>query len=235
MREPAKSEAVEDILVETGKESITNRPGDPKPVADLPKADLANQAAQQSETAEFGLPTPPAPPAPAPAWTYNYVTASEKIIPELEPEQEKQVQEAMKASQKVMAEDHWKLMEKSIADAMTSVEKENLKAEYNAQMTKMDWEKLEDQLKLAYEKINWNQVNSQLNSAMAEIKLDSLQKVYSVAVAELANLEKELKENKQAGIPDTDITLKTLSQQRQQAQKLINTIKAARNRKIVHL
>ena len=230
-----KPEADDEILVETEIETITNNPGSTEPVADLPKADLAKQSAKHDDPDEVSLPTPPAPPAPAPAWTYNYVTAAEKIIPDLEPEQEKQVQEALKASQKVMAEDHWKLMEKNIADAMTAVEKEKLKAEYNAQMSKMDWEKLEDQLKLTYEKINWNQVNSQLNSAMAEIKLDSLQKVYSLAVAELANLEKELKENKQPGIPDTDITLKTLAEQRHQAQKVINTIKAARSRKIVHL
>ncbi|HKZ65843.1 MAG TPA: M56 family metallopeptidase, partial [Chitinophagaceae bacterium] len=54
----------------------------------------------------------------------------ENIIPELGMEQEEQVKEALVASKKVMTEDQWKVVEKSIADAMTLQEKEQLKAEY---------------------------------------------------------------------------------------------------------
>ena len=141
----------------------------------------------------------------------------------------------MTASKKVITEDQWKLVEKSIADAMTSQEKEQLKKEYKKAMNKLDWEKMEEKLKVAYENIDWNQINTQLNTALVQIRIDSLQQDYTSAIAELSSLEKELKETKQCGIPDSDITLKTLSKQRREAQKAINTLKAVRTRKIVHL
>ena len=159
----------------------------------------------------------------------------ENIVPELDQQQEEQVKEALTASKKVLTEDQWKLVEKSIADAMTSHEKEQLKAEYKKAMNKLDWEKMEDKLKIAYENINWNQINIQLNKALVEIKLDSLQQVYTTAISELASLEKELKKTEQCSVPDTDITLRSVSQQRKEVQKAINTLKAVRNRKIVHL
>lgn len=159
----------------------------------------------------------------------------EDIVPELDPEQEEQVKEALIASKKVMTEDQWKVVENSIADAMTLEEKEQLKTEYKKAMSELDWEKMEERLKIAYDKIDWTQINIQLNKALVEIKMDSLQHVYTTAIAELSSLEKELKQTRQCGVPDSDITLKTLSKQRREAQKAINVLKAVRNRKIVHL
>ena len=163
------------------------------------------------------------------------VNFAEDVIPQLDEKEEEQVKEALTASKKVITEDQWKLVEKSIADAMTSQEKEQLKKEYKKAMNKLDWEKMEEKLKVAYENIDWNQINTQLNTALVQIRIDSLQQVYTSAIAELSSLEKELKETKQCGIPDSDITLKTLSKQRREAQKAINTLKAVRTRKIVHL
>ena len=163
------------------------------------------------------------------------VNFAEDVIPQLDEKEEEQVKEALTASKKVITEDQWKLVEKSIADAMTSQEKEQLKKEYKKAMNKLDWEKMEEKLKVAYENIDWNQINTQLNTALVQIRIDSLQQVYTSAIAELSSLEKELKETKQCGIPDSDITLKTLSNQRREAQKAINTLKAVRTRKIVHL
>ena len=159
----------------------------------------------------------------------------ENIVPELDQEQEEQVKEALIASKKVMTEGNWNVVDKSIADAMTSHEKEKLKAEYKKAMSELDWEKMEDRLKVAYDKIDWNQVNTQLSNALVEIKMDSLQQVYTTAIAELSSLEKELKKTEQCSIPDSDITLKSVSQQRKEVQKAINTLKFVRNRKIVHL
>ncbi len=166
---------------------------------------------------------------------YIYVNAVENIIPELDQEQEEQVKEALTASKKVMAEDQWKAVEKSIADAMTSHEKEQLKEEYKKAMNRLDWEKMEEKLKIAYENIDWRQINTQLGKALVEIKLDSLQQVYTMAVSELSSLEKELAKAEECSIPDTDITLKSVSRQRKEVQKAINTLKSVRNRKVIHL
>ena len=159
----------------------------------------------------------------------------ENIVPQLDQDQEEQVKEALSASKKVMTEDQWKVVENSIADAMTSQEKEQLKADYKKAMSELDWEKMEERLKIAYDKIDWNQINIQLNNALVEIKMDSLQHVYTTAIAELSSLEKELVKTKQPGIPDSDITLKSVAEHRKEIQKAINTLKSVRNRKIVHL
>jgi hypothetical protein len=94
---------------------------------------------------------------------------------------------------------------------------------------------MEDRLKVAYDKIDWNQINTQLNNALVEIKMDSLQQVYTTAIAELSSLQKELVKTKQPGIPDSDITLKAVTEHRKEIQKAINTLKSVRNKKIVHL
>lgn len=167
--------------------------------------------------------------------TFVNVNFLENIAPELDQEQEEQVKEALIASKKVMTEDQWKVVENSIADAMTSREKEQLKAEYKKAMCQLDWEKMEERLKIAYDKIDWNQINIQLNKALVEIKMDSLQHVYTTAIAELSSLEKELVKTKQPVIPDSDITLKSVAKHRKEIQKAINTLKSVRCRKIVHL
>ena len=159
----------------------------------------------------------------------------ETAIPELNQQEEQQVEEAMSASKKVMTEDQWKAMEKNIADAMTSHEKEILKAEYKKAMSELDWKKVEEKMRVAYDNINWNQVNAELSNALAEIKLDSLQQVYTSVISGLSSLEKELTITNECGIPDSDITLKLLEKNKREAQKAINKLKSVRHRKIVHL
>ena len=159
----------------------------------------------------------------------------ENIVPELDQDQEEQVKEALSASKKVMTEDQWKVVEKSVADALTTHEKEQLRTEYKKAMSELDWKKMEDKLKVAYDNIDWNQINTQLNHALVEIKMDSLQQVYTTAIAELSSLEKELVKAKEPGIPDTDVTLKSVTEHRKEIQKAINTLKSVRNRKIIHL
>jgi bla regulator protein blaR1 len=159
----------------------------------------------------------------------------ENIVPQLDQAQEEQVKEALIASKKVITEDQWKVVENSIADAMTLEEKERLKTEYKKAMSELDWEKMEERLKIAYDKIDWNQINIQLDKALVEIKIDSLQHIYTSAIAELSTLEKELKQTKQCGVPDTEITLKSVTEHRKEMQKAINKLKSVRNRKIVHL
>ena len=194
---------------------------------------LITQQAFKKPTADFTT---------HPLNTFPFVNVNfvENDIPELNQQEEQQVEEALTASKKVMTEDQWKAMEKNIADAMTSHEKEMLKAEYKKAMSELDpivigWKKVEEKMRVAYDNINWNQVNTELNDALAEIKLDSLQKVYTSVIDGLSSLEKELVKTNECGIPDSDITLKLVEQKKREAQKAINKLKSVRHRKIVHL
>jgi len=166
---------------------------------------------------------------------YMFVNFRENVIPELDEEKEVQVKEALDASKKVLTEEQWKAMEKNIADAMTSLEKEKVKSEYQKAMSKFDWEKMEEKLRVAYDNINWNQINSELNKALIEIRLDSIQKVYATAASNLASLEKELVKCNEPGIPDTDITLEAVEIKKKEVIKAINILKSARARKVVRL
>ncbi len=149
--------------------------------------------------------------------------------------EEAQVKAAMDASKKVLENEEWKELEKNIADVFTQKEKEELKTTYRKEMNKMDWNKWENKLRLAYDKVDWNRVNEQLAKAVNNIRIDSLQKVYNDVICKLDMTKKELSLNNLPGIPDTDITLQTIDETKQQVQKTLNRLKAVRTKKIVHL
>lgn len=171
--------------------------------------------------------------------TYNspfaFVNYIHEIIPELNEHQEKQIQEALAESQRVLNESKWKDMEKSIADALTMVEKEKVKVEYNKAMNLYNTEKIANQLRLAYDKINWDKINAQLDNALAEIKIDSLKNVYTIAISSLNGLQRELETVQENGIPDTDITIESIDVKKKELQEAINKLKTVHPRKIVHL
>jgi bla regulator protein BlaR1 len=216
----------EEIVSETTA-SVTNQPPSP-PNPPSPDAPMLNPGEPtDADAIDLNMES-----IQAPVMNVNFTAP---VIPELAPQEEARVREALAVSKRILTEDQWKLVEKSIADAMTMQEKEQLKQQYRKAMNRVDWEKLEDKLKIAYEDINWNEINAQMNLAMAEIKLDSLQKVYSLAVANLSAMEKELKKVNECGVPDSDITIKKLHDQRKEAQEAINKLKAVRLRKVVRL
>ena len=159
---------------------------------------------------------------------------AEETLP-LKKYEEAQVKAAMDASKKVLENEEWKELEKSIADVFTQKQKAELKATYRKEMDKMDWNKWENNLRLAYDKVDWNKVNEQLTKAVNNIRIDSLQKVYNEAICKLDMTKQELFNNNLPGIPDTDITLKTIEETKHQVQQTLNRLKVARNKKIVHL
>jgi hypothetical protein len=110
-----------------------------------------------------------------------------------------------------------------------------VKKQYKKAIDKLDWGKMENKLRIAYDSINWTNVNSELNKALVEIKLDSIQKVYTNVVANLSCLEKELIKAGEQGIPDTDIRLESVECKKKEVLKVINTIKSAKPKKIIHL
>jgi len=149
--------------------------------------------------------------------------------------EEAQVKAAMDASKKVLENEEWKALEKNVADVFTQKEKEELKETYQKEMDKVDWNKWENKLRLAYDKVDWSRVNEQLSKAVNNIRIDSLQKVYTDVICKLDLTQQELTQNNLPGIPDSDITLKTIDERRQLVQKTLNKLKAVRNKKIVHL
>src|SRR4029079_10551971 len=98
------------------------------------------------------------------------------VVPELAPDEECKVKEAVDATKKILQETEWKAMEKNYADAFSAAEKSQLKSEYKAEIDdKVNWNKLEDKLRLSYSQINWEEVNQKLNTSLVQIKLDSIQ------------------------------------------------------------
>jgi bla regulator protein blaR1 len=166
---------------------------------------------------------------------FSYVFDLENVIPKLDADKEKQVQEVLIESKKVIQEKQWKDIEKSIADALTMIEKEKVKEQYEKALSQIDWDKLGDKLRIAYDHIDWNQINAQLNTALTEIKIDSLKQVYTVAIDNLSCLQKELVKNNQCAVPDTDITIQSIERKKNEMQKAINKLKKVTTRKIVHL
>jgi bla regulator protein blaR1 len=149
--------------------------------------------------------------------------------------EEAQVKAAMDASKKVLENEEWKALEKNIADVFTQKEKDELKATYSKELSKMDWNNWENKLRLAYDKVDWNRVNEQLAKAVSNIRIDSLQKAYSDAINRLDLTKQQLSVNNLSGIPDSDITIKTIEETKLQVQKTLNRLKAIRSKKIVHL
>jgi len=166
---------------------------------------------------------------------YKLAGFEEVNIPVLKKYQEQQVKDALAASKKVLESSQWKLVEKSIADAFSEREKEEIKSVYEKELDKFDWNKWENKLKLAYDNIDWDKVNNQLSNAINQIRVDSLQRVYNDVAVKLNAIEKELSLNKVKSIPDTDISLKTVEEKKTKVQQTLNTLKAIRNKKIVHL
>src|SRR6187401_1485833 len=158
------------------------------------------------------------------------------VMPELAPDEECKVKEAVDATKKILQESEWKTMEKNYADAFNAAEKSQLKSEYKAEITdKVNWDKLEDQLRLSYSQINWDDVHQKLNTSLFQIKLDSVQQQINFNLKTLVSVEKALKANNVTAIPDSDITLQLVQENQQKAKDQLAIIKSAKVKKIVRL
>lgn len=166
---------------------------------------------------------------------YMNVGFTTPIIPELAPEEENKVKEAVDATKRILQENEWKAFEKNYAEVFNSSEKTKLKSEYLYEVDKVNWNRLEDKLRISYGQINWDNVNEKINTSLAQIKLDSIQQQLHISLKTLINVEKALKENNVNAIPDTDITLQIVCENQQKAREQLQIIKAAKVKKIVRL
>ncbi|HLF44983.1 MAG TPA: M56 family metallopeptidase [Chitinophagaceae bacterium] len=166
---------------------------------------------------------------------YHTVTHITPVLPELTREDELKLKETIGTTKKILEEKEWREIEKSSAEVFNSVEKERLKQVYQEEVNNIDWKKLEDQLRLSYEIINWNKVNDQLSASLAQIKLDSIQQQLTVAIDHLVKLEVWMQENKTTSIPDSDVSLKSIFENKLKAKAQLEKIKTARIKKVVKI
>ena len=167
---------------------------------------------------------------------YINVGYSTPVVPELAPDEECKVKEAVDATKKILKESEWKAMEKNYADAFSAAEKTQLKSQYDFELVdKVNWNKLEDQLRLSYSQINWEDVSEKINTSLFQIKLDSVQQQINFNLKTLVSVEKALKANNVTAIPDTDITLQLIQENQQKAKNQLSIIRAAKVKKIVRL
>lgn len=159
---------------------------------------------------------------------------AEPVAP-LDEAEEAIVKEAVESSRKVIESTEWRAIEKNLAEVFNEKEKEALKAAFRKEVSKFDWNQWENKLRLAYDRVNWDKVNIQLYDALNKLKTDSLVKVYNEAMVNLNIAKKELAQLSLKGIPDSDISLKSLADKQKQLQREVQRLKVNRNKKIVHL
>jgi len=201
---------------------VVNHPGSPVVHPDLKNA-LLNPVTYEAVSRTVSHP--------------DYVQVNYKEVPEviLAPEAETMVKEAVQSSRKVLEGAQWKSIEKNLADAFSTEEKEAMKSALRNEFSKFDWDQWENKLRLAYNNVDWEKVNSQLNQAVNMIRTDSLVKVYNEALVNINQAQKQMQELSIKGIPDTDISLKDLINKKQQLLREMNRLKSVRNKKIVQL
>src|SRR6218665_2570725 len=231
---PAIQELPAEIIAKAPAASTTIEPEVPaKPVEDLKLAKTALEKINPAMTDEFIRET-----VNNATTHFVNVASIENILPELTPQQENQVKEALIASKKVLDETQWKKVEKSIAEAMTVAEKEKVKAAFDkpaANSEKAELDKMYDRVRASYDQINWEKLNTQLNIAMNNIRLDSLRQVYSLAMTQLSSLENELKLQGLKGIPDSDITVDAVQKKIEELQKARVKVQDMRDQKVITL
>lgn len=166
---------------------------------------------------------------------YVYVSATEEIEPELTTSQEAKLEEVVEASKVVLEKAKWNEIEKDIADALTSEQKQQLQNVYLAELDKINWEKMENRLRHSINNVDLDKMSVQLQKELTHFKLDSLVKEYSVAINTLNSVEAFVIKNKQQEIIHPEVSLPLLIEKRKALESEVKKIKAIRDKKIIRL
>ncbi len=206
----------------------------PEPIASaIPEDDPGSTSSNENEKNEIAADISPYFPGEN---EYTYISfPQEMAVEKLEQSKEAQIQKTLAESRRVLENAQWKEMEKRFAEMLTEKEKAALQSGYHKEISKFDWNKWENNLRSAYGNLDWEKVNHQLENALNLLTIDSLHKVYNEAMLKLSEAQKELIKKGVTSIPDTDITLEAIERSKKEAAQSINTLKAIRNKKIVHL
>ena len=98
--------------------------------------------------------------------------------PTLSAAEAEKVRKAIETTKKVLANSQWKEIEKSIADVMTSDEKEQVKREYLKELNDVDWTRLEQNLNANYHRLDWNKIESSLDGALISLQIETVHQSY---------------------------------------------------------
>lgn len=147
--------------------------------------------------------TPPASAIYEPAPPFMQV-AFDEVDGRLNKEEKEQVTTTINKTKRLL-QTQWTEVEKSIADGMTSEEKEAAKVEYLQELEKVDWKRVEQNLKAEYERIDWEQLNCTLNEALTLAQIDSIQASYSKALIEISKINEVLCSSQQIALPDVSV------------------------------
>lgn len=173
---------------------------------------------------------PPAPPAVAEPPAQFIQVATDDIDAALNQEQKEQVKQAITGT-KTLLQHQWEEVEESIADVMTTKEKEMAREAYLKEIEKVNWQHVEQNLKAEYKKIDWEAVNNNLAEATAAAKLDSLQQCYNKAMVEMNKLQKILTTACPTALPD--VSIQELEKARAEVKVRLEEVKKLKARKVV--
>jgi len=125
----------------------------------------------------------------------TFVSHLETVIPVLADKEEKEVQEALKATQKIVVELSWSAIDNSLAETVTQEEKQLLKDAYSEKIKTANWDKQADVLRLRYKDINWEKASKKLAGVIADFKVDSIYKEYKNVTQALYGYKKQLEQD----------------------------------------
>lgn len=121
-----------------------------------------------------------------------FVSHVENIIPALNDKEEKDVQAALKATQKIVVQLNWDVIDQSLAETVTDEEKKALKNAYTEKILSANWEKQANVLRLRYKDIDWENASKKLSQAIAGIKVDSIYEEYKTITRDLSRYKTQL-------------------------------------------
>ncbi|MGC4232237.1 MAG: M56 family metallopeptidase [Niabella sp.] len=124
-----------------------------------------------------------------------FVSNIDVVVPALQENEEKTVQEAVNNTKKIVIAFGWKAIDNSLAETITSEDKQVLKEAYHQKMeAATDWEKQANTLRLQYDNINWEKAGKALSTIIGEMEIDSIYHQYNEAAHSLSSYKKELEE-----------------------------------------
>lgn len=160
----------------------------------------------------------------------NVLNIEPQKIPVLNTLQNYQVQNTVENSKKLIEQFEWNQIEKQIAEVLSEKEKDELKTIFKNRIANLDWSKLENKLKSDYTNIDWENINQKFEKSDLLNKADSIQTVYTNALINLDDIKLQLLSNN-----NNKSILTTIDNKKKELLIAIETIKAIKKGKIVHL
>lgn len=157
----------------------------------------------------------------------TYVSQFETVIPVLADKEEKNIQEALKATQKIVVELSWSAIDNSLAETVTQEEKQLLKDAYSEKIKTANWDKQADVLRLRYKDINWEKASKKLAGVIADFKVDSIYKEYKNVTQALYGYKKQLEQDSSCQKKEITAVTDLIKQYRIAIQK-IDSIRSTR-------